>query len=244
MEEIQVFNYSGNQVRTTVRNEEPWFVAADVCKVLDIKNSRDAMERLDPDEKDVAITDTLGGGQKMTIVNEPGLYSLILTSRKPEAKVFKRWVTHEVIPSIRKNGGYMRGQEEMSDDDLLARALVVAQNVLKEREKRLAALEPKAEYCTKVLNSGELLTVTTIAKDYGMSAVNFNKLLERLGVQYHQGDMWHLYQEYADKGYTDYETYLFGDEGSRTAMKWTQNGRKFLYDLLIGEGIYPLEYCQ
>ena len=100
-------------VRVMTINNEPWFVAADVCKALEIANNRDALTRLDDDEKGVASTDTLGGKQQTTIINEPGLYSLVLGSRKPEAKEFKRWITHEVIPTIRKTGGYIADPNQM-----------------------------------------------------------------------------------------------------------------------------------
>lgn len=92
---------------------EPWFVAADVCRALGLGNSRQTLSYLDDDEKGVITSDTLGGKQEMSTINEPGLYSLILRSRKPEAKAFKRWITHEVIPAIRKTGGYIAGQETM-----------------------------------------------------------------------------------------------------------------------------------
>lgn len=106
MDKVMPFNYEGNQVRTIIIDGEPWFVAKDVCDVLEISNSRDALGRLDDDEKGVALTDTPGGPQEMSIVNEAGLYALIITSRKPEARAFKRWITHEVIPRIRKTGTY------------------------------------------------------------------------------------------------------------------------------------------
>ncbi|WP_331281356.1 BRO-N domain-containing protein [Paenibacillus sp. FSL R5-0345] len=107
MNQLQRFMYSNQEVRSTIIDGQPWFVAKDVCDVLEISNNRDALNRLDEDEKDVVSTDTLGGMQNVSVVNEPGLYSLILGSRKPEAKQFKRWITHEVIPSIRKHGAYM-----------------------------------------------------------------------------------------------------------------------------------------
>lgn len=106
MTEIVPFDFEGTAVRVLTIDGEPWWVAADICAVLDIRNSRDALSSLDDDEKGVGITDTLGGRQQMTTVNEPGLYSLILRSRKPQAKAFKRWITHEVIPSIRRAGAY------------------------------------------------------------------------------------------------------------------------------------------
>lgn len=110
--QIKVFNNSDfGEVRTTIRDNEPWFVAVDVCKALSITNHRDALGRLDEDEKGVALTDTLGGKQNLTIVNEPGLYTLVLGSRKPAAKAFKRWVTHEVLPALRKTGRYSIEEE-------------------------------------------------------------------------------------------------------------------------------------
>lgn len=112
MNELKIFeNEKYGQVRTVLQNGEPWFVAVDVCLALEIQNSRDALTRLDEDEKGIVSTDTLGGKQKMAIVNETGLYTLVLGSRKPEAKSFKRWITHEVIPSIRKTGGYVANDD-------------------------------------------------------------------------------------------------------------------------------------
>ena len=106
MNDLQVFNYGEIPVRTVLLGGEPWWVLADVCRLLEIKNSRDTVNRLDADEKGVGQIDTPGGNQRMTIINEPGLYSVILRSDKPEAKAFKRWITHEVIPAIRKTGAY------------------------------------------------------------------------------------------------------------------------------------------
>ena len=103
MNEVKIFeNEKFGEIRTVVINGEPWFVAADVCRALEISNSRDAVQRLDEDEKGVVLTDTRGGQQSMTAINEPGLYVLVLGSRKPESKEFKRWITHDVIPTIRK----------------------------------------------------------------------------------------------------------------------------------------------
>lgn len=135
-------------VRAVTLEGEPWFVAADVCRSLGIGNSRDATNKLDDDEKmTVDLTDShsgkRGGAQMITVVNEPGLYALVLSSRKPEAKAFKRWITHEVIPAIRKTGGYIAGQETMDDDQLLANALMVAQRKIAERNKQLEAANEK-----------------------------------------------------------------------------------------------------
>lgn len=112
MNEVKIFeNEKFGEIRTVVINGEPWFVAADVCRALEISNSRDAVQRLDEDEKGVVLTDTRGGQQSMTAINEPGLYVLVLGSRKPESKEFKRWITHDVIPTIRKTGGYVNNDE-------------------------------------------------------------------------------------------------------------------------------------
>ena len=130
-------------VRAVTLEGEPWFVAADVCRALGLGNSRQTLSYLDDDEKGVITSDTLGGKQEMSTINEPGLYSLILRSRKPEAKAFKRWIIHEVIPEIRKTGGYIAGQETMDDDQLLANALMVAQRKIAERNKQLEAANEK-----------------------------------------------------------------------------------------------------
>lgn len=131
-----------------VRSEQgdPWFVGKDVCVCLEIGNSRDAVASLDDDEKGVGIIDTPGGKQEMSIVSEPGLYSLILRSRKPEAKAFKRWVTHEVIPSIRKVGGYLIAKPDDTPEAILARAVLVAQDTIRRIEaERDEAIRTKAE---------------------------------------------------------------------------------------------------
>ena len=112
MNEMQVFKYEDNEVRTVEQGGEVWWVLADVCRVLEIQNNRNVARRLDEDEKGVHLMDTLGGGQKLTIISESGLYKVILRSDKPEAKKFTRWVTHEVLPTIRRTGGY--GQVDMT----------------------------------------------------------------------------------------------------------------------------------
>lgn len=150
--ELKVFtNEQFGQIRTINQNGEPWFVAADVCRALDVQNSRDALSRLDSDEKGVVSTDTLGGKQEMSTVNEPGLYSLVLGSRKPEAKAFKRWITHEVIPAIRKHGMYATPdtvEKILEDPDTVIRIL---QEMKEERARRVQAEEKIALDAPKVL---------------------------------------------------------------------------------------------
>lgn len=197
MNDMQVFtNNMFGQVRVVQRDGEPWFVAADVCKALEIGNSRQAIVRLDDDEKGVISTDTLGGQQQANIVNEPGLYTLVLGSRKPEARLFKRWITHEVIPSIRKSGGYIAGQETLSDDELMARALLVAQNTIKLREERIKTLEhsntaleakveadaPKVLFADSVAASSQSILIGELAKILRQNGIDIgqNRLFERL----------------------------------------------------------------
>ena len=144
MDNVTIFSKEEfGAVRVVTLEGEPWFVAADVCRALGLGNSRQTLSYLDEDEKGVITSDTLGGKQEMSTINEPGLYSLILRSRKPEAKAFKRWITHEVIPEIRKTGGYIAGQETMDDDQLLANALMVAQRKIAERNKQLEEANEK-----------------------------------------------------------------------------------------------------
>lgn len=258
MNELQIFsNESFGKLRTSIVDGEPWFVAADVCKALEISNSRDALRRLDKDEKGVVLTDTLGGEQSLNAVNEYGLYTLVLGSRKPEAKAFKRWITHEVIPAIRKHGGYLtpeKVEEALFDPDTI---IQLATQLKAERAKRhsleaetakqaqlIGEMKPKATYYDLVLSSKDLVAITQIAKDYGMSGKQLNAKLHELGVQYKLGNQWLLYARYHDKGYTHSETIHFKHSGGRAdtklITKWTQAGRLFLYDLLKNENILPV----
>ena len=121
MSNIQIFNYQSNEVRTVEMGGEPWFVLKDVCNILGVVNDRNVAARLDEDEKGVCQMDTLGGTQNVTVVSESGLYHVILRSDKPEAAPFRKWVTSEVLPSIRKNGGYIAGQEQLTPEELMAK---------------------------------------------------------------------------------------------------------------------------
>lgn len=187
--QMQVFNNAtfGN-IRAVQRDGEPWFVAVDICKALGISNNRDAISRLDADEKGVASTDTLGGQQQVTIINEPGLYSLVLGSRKPEAKLFKRWITHEVIPTIRKHGAYMTPEtieKTLTDPDFIIRLATQ----LKDEQAKRAALEAKIEAdAPKVLFSDSVeasdcsILVGQLAKQLRQNGVDIGqqRLFKRL----------------------------------------------------------------
>lgn len=262
---MQVFNNDQfGSVRTVVKDGEPWFVAADVCKALEIGNPTDVMRRLDDDERTLVSIEGASNTLPVNVINEPGLYAVVLGSRKPEAKAFKRWITHEVIPTIRKTGGYVANDDLFvetyfgdADESMKSafRATLERVRRLNEEKKALnetvavqsqqiAEMSPKVTYYDVILNSPDAITMSVIAKDYGKSAKWLNKKLNELGVQFKQGDIWLLYAEHADKGYTKTETYTYVDSSdikhSRVHTKWTQKGRFFLYDLLKSNGVLPL----
>lgn len=168
--ELQIFSNSEfGEIRTITKDDEPWFVASDICRPLDLSNPTMAMQRIDDDEK-AKFNLGLSGGET-NCVNEYGLYSLALASRKKEAKDFKRWITHEVLPSIRKNGGYIAGQETMSDDELMAKALLVANNKIAERDKiieqkqaRIEQMKPKEIFADAVATSHTSILIGDLAK--------------------------------------------------------------------------------
>ena len=210
---MQVFDSERfGQVRAVVKDGEPWFVAVDVCRILEIRNNRDAISRLDDDEKAaVGLTDTSSNGviqtRDMTIVNEPGLYTLVLGSRKPEAKAFKRWITHEVIPSLRKHGAYVVGQDNMDESELIAKALIAAKSVLDERERRLreaqeqnAVMLPKAEYYDALADRNLLTNLRDTAKELGLGQKEFVQKLTDDGFMYRDGKgQLKPYIQYVDK---------------------------------------------
>lgn len=251
MNELQVFkNAEFGSVRTTVIDGEPFFVGKDVAEILGYSNSRDAISKhVDEEDKGVAKCDTLGGMQELTLINESGLYSLILRSQLPKARQFKRWVTAEILPAIRRHGMYAI-DEILENPDLAIEALTQLKEERRKRKaleltaavqkQQIAELSPKASYYDLILQNRNTVPVTQIAKDYGMSGRKFNELLHDLGVQYRFRKTWLLYQHYADLGYTQSKTFAIDAEKSVMHTYWAQKGRLFLYDLLKGEGILPL----
>lgn len=184
---IQLFHSDKfGDVRALSVDGEPWFVAKDVCVALAIKNSRDALARLDDDEKGVALTDTPGGEQRVQTVNEAGLYTLVLSSRKPEAHAFKRWVTHEVLPAIRRTGGYMVARDE-TPEQTMARALLIAQETMERQRNQIDQMRPKARFAEAVETSHTSILVG-----------DFAKILRQNGVEIGQN---RLFQWLRDNGY-------------------------------------------
>lgn len=166
MNELQVFqNDQFGQMRTVQKDGQPWFVAADVCRALELGQVTNTIRRLDEDEKAlISIKGISRGNDQVSIVNEPGLYTLVLGSRKPEARAFKRWITHEVIPSIRKSGGYIAGQESMTDAELLSKALLVAHRQIEARDAQIEAMTPKALFADAVSASKTSILIGDLAK--------------------------------------------------------------------------------
>lgn len=182
MNKVTIFKYEENKlVRTMNVSGEPWFVLKDVCDVLGLSTPARVAERLDSDEVSQAhLIDSVGRSQKMTIISESGLYNVILRSDKPEAKPFRKWVTAVVLPSIRKNGGYIAGQEELSPQELMAKALLVAQKTLTDRDARIKELtaqnqimQPKAEYFDELVARNLLTNFRETAKELGIKEKDF-----------------------------------------------------------------------
>ena len=270
MNEIQIFNSPQfGEIRTaTDDNNEPLFCAADVCKALGYVNGRDAISK-HVDDPDVAkrdawvTTGTKADGSEakrqtlMTFVNESGLYSLIFGSKLESAKQFKRWVTSEVLPEIRKNGGYIRGNVDETPEDLMARALAVAKQTLErvERERQQLAntnetqriqlgiqdaeirkAAPKVEYYDKVMQSNCTMTTTQIANGLGMPCHRLNKLLRDAGIQYKQSGQWLLRSPYTDFGLhavrTQTYTHADGSIGTSQYTVWNERGKRFISALV------------
>lgn len=186
MNNMQIFKYENNDVRTVEMNGEPWFVLKDVCQVIgsDTTQLKKVADRLEPDEKGRTQITTPGGVQETWIINESGLYSVILRSDKPTAKPFRKWVTSEVLPSIRKNGGYIAGQEQLSPEELMAKALLVANKTLAERDARISELtvqntimQPKADYFDELVDRNTLTNFRETAKELGISEKAFIRFL-------------------------------------------------------------------
>ena len=221
-------------MRTVLKDGEPWFVAADVCRALEIGDTHKAVERLDNDEKGRSLIPTLGGEQELLIVNEPGLYTLVLGSRKPEARAFKRWITHEVIPSIRKHGGYLTPPtiaELLENPDMIVE---LALTLKAEREKRLAAesdlrvARPKAAYFDDLVERNTLTGIRETAKELQWREKEFiHFLLEKGYVYRDQKQRLQPYAEHVEDGLFELKECKSDRNGwSGTQLLITPKGRE------------------
>ena len=256
---IKVFeNNEFGKVRTVILNDEPWFVGKDVATALGYADSFGALKKhVDTEDKQNCQNDSFESPRGMTVINESGVYSLIISSKLSTAKKFKRWVTSEVLPSIRKHGAYMTEdtiKKAMAEPDFIIK---LATELKKEQEQNkqltetcsqqqqiIGELKPKADYVDKILKSNSLVTITQIAKDYGMSGQGMNKVLHDLHIIYSCNKQWLLYSQHQAKGYTFSETVDIPREDGTTKVvmntKWTQKGRLFLYETLKKRNLLPL----
>lgn len=219
------FVFGEMDIRVIMIGENPWWIAKDICDVLEIENVTQAMNKLDDDERSMF---NIGRQGNVNIINESGLYCLIMTSRKPEAKQFKKWITTEVLPSIRKHGAYMTPQtieQALSDPDTIIR---LATDLKMERLKRIEVETTNAI----LMHVNKTYTATEIAKELGFkSAQALNQNLEEKRIQYKQNDTWVLYSDYADKGLTDIKQVILDNGHVIYNARWTQLGRDFLLKL-------------
>ena len=224
----------------TMSNEqgEPMFCAKDVAMALGYKKPEWAIAQHveEDDSAKCGVIDTLGRTQQATFINESGLYALILSSKLESAKRFKRWVTGEVLPAIRKQGGYLMAKEGESEKEIMQRALAIVQTTIRRRDEEIAKLKPRAEYADSVLDSITCITTTQLAKELGMTAQELNRRLCEMRIQYWQSGQYMLYAEFARQGFaksrTRKHTLKHGMVLTEMYLVWTERGREFIHRLL------------
>lgn len=268
MNKLQIFNNPEfGKIRTIIKDNEVWFIGKDVCEILKYQNgSRDINRHVDEEDRQIlknTETVVLENGvpiRGLIIINESGLYSLFLSSKLPTAKKFKRWVTNEVLPSIRKHGIYATTQtieSMLADPDNAIKVFTALKEERAKRieqEKQIATLtaenqiqaqmisefKPKVEYVDIILRSTDTVTTTQIAADYGLSAKKLNKILHDEKIQHKVNDQWILYKEQMNKGYTKSETIDItrsdGRVEAKMYTKWTQKGRLKIHEILTQLG--------
>lgn len=266
--EIMLFKHEEfGEVRTLMIDGEPWFVGKDVCQMFGDSNHIRSLGRVDEiDKQKVELIDALNRKQSATVINESGLYALLFAMQPQKANTdgvsdaypieiqqridklrrFKRWITAEVLPSLRKHGAYFT-PEALYNSLCKPENLIEILHALADEQKRNtdlsvenAQLSVKAKYYDTILNSTNNVPVTQIAKDYGMSAIAFNKMLHEYGIQYPIRNSWVLYSEYANLGYTQSKTYKYAENKASMHTCWTQKGRLFLYEFLRERGVLPM----
>ena len=241
MNEIQIFqNVEFGAIRTMSNEQgEVMFCAKDVCDALGYAKARNAvMQHVDDEDKTTALIQGGGSNYKSQaiFINESGLYSLILSSKLESAKRFKHWVTSEVLPAIRKQGGYMVARPEETNEEILARALLIMQAAVQSRDEEIARLQPKADYADEVLDSVSCITTTQLAKELGMTAQELNRRLCEMRIQYWQSGQYMLYAEFARQGFAKSRTHKrvlkHGMVITEMYLVWTERGREFIHQLL------------
>ena len=258
MSAIKIFeNAQFGQIRTAMSdNNEPMFCLADLCQCLGL-TSKGVNQRLgDEVISNYPIVDSLGRTQMALFVSEDGLYDVILDSRKPQAKAFRKWVTSEVLPTIRKTGGYLATKADDTPEEIMARALAIAQDTLSKRKQRIAQLQatnedqalrieqqeeqlkasaPKVKFYEEHLQSNDTLTTTQVAKEIGLDANKLNQRLKAIGIIYKQSGQWLLKQPFCQWGLHATRTQTFtrsdGTTGTNYYSVWKQKGKMFIIAL-------------
>lgn len=239
---IKTFNHEQfGSIRTMeMPDGQIGFVGKDIAQVLGYSRTADAIrQHVDDEDKGVFKMQTPGGVQSIVLINESGLYSLILSSKLPKAREFKHWVTAVVLPQIRKTGGYINAGDNDDDNTILCKALMIAQRTIEENQRKLEAREalieeirPMAEYAEDALLVEDCMTTTQVAKSLGMSAIELNKWLCSHHIQYWQSGQYMLYADYARRGYGKHRTHLYHDEDgephTRSYLVWTERGKEFI----------------
>jgi len=252
--ELQIYkNEEFGAVRTMLIDATPYFVGKDVAGILKYQNgSRDINRHVDEEDRTKVMLFDGNQNKETIVINESGLYSLILSSKMPKAKNFKHWVTSEVLPSIRKFGLYATAELIANPDVAIAAFTALKEEREKNKaleaafaigQQQIAEMKPKATYYDVVLKCKDAVNISVIAKDYGWSARRMNEYLHKNGIQFKQSNTWLLYQKYACKGYTRTNTHVYEDskgyEHTKVHTKWTQKGRLFIYEQLKADDIYP-----
>lgn len=249
MQELQTFNFEELPVRTLEIDGEPYFVGSDIAKILGYQKPQNAIAtHVDLEDKTTTLIQGIGSNYKSNavIINESGLYSLIFSSKLENAKRFKRWVTSDVLPAIRKHGIYATDnviEQTLKDPDYI---ITVLTEYKKEKEHNLllqqeiGELKPKADYVDEILKSTGTLATTQIAADYGISAQKLNKLLHEARLQRKVNKQWVLYSEHMGKSYTDSDTITIvrsdGREDTVLQTRWTQKGRLKIHEIMTEFG--------
>lgn len=247
---LQTFVFDKSEIRTVVKNNEPYFIGKDIARVLGYKRTADAIrQHVDEEDRGVGEVPTPGGKQEMVTVNESGMYALIFGSKLPKARKFKRWVTSEVLPSIRQHGAYMDSEtieKALTDPDTIIQLATALKEEREEKmllEQQIAEIEPKLSYLDNILSSTGTVTISQIAADYGMSAQVMNKKLNELGLQRKVSGQWILYRKHQKQGYTKSKTSTIPlDNGKEKVVmhtRWTQKGRLAIYNMLKEDGVLP-----
>ena len=234
----QIFkNAEFGQIRTCTVDGETYFVGKDVASALGYINPNKAMiDHVDDEDKLTSRIVMAGQNRQVIIINESGLYALILSSKLESARRFKHWVTSEVLPRIRKQGGYIVARPHESDEVILARALQIMQATLQRRDEQIAQLKPRADYADHVLDSISCFTVTQIGKELNMTGHDLNRLLCEMRIQYVQSGQYLLYADYARQGLAKNRSFEYhtsdGELRTKTYLVWTERGRDFIHRLI------------